>query len=121
MEAEELGNLGLGTPEGPLGEALEKYRRLYDTYTPRDARYLTLHRGHVLFLRQDEQHIVTEDLMRMFTMTGTEDEVVGWVRQLGEAGFAQVTFQMTPGQEQDSLGRWARVAEKVGAVQPAAA
>ena len=119
MEAEERGSIGLGAVEGPLGEAVEKYRRLYDSYTPRDARYLTLHRGHVLFLREDEEHIVTADLMRTFTMTGTEHEVVGWVRDLNKAGFNQVTFQMTPGQEQDSLERWARVAEKVRQTQPA--
>jgi len=37
------------------------------------------------------------------------------MRALGEMGFTQITTQITPGQEQDSLMRWARIAEKAGA------
>lgn len=114
LEAEEHGSLGVGTLEGPLAEAVAKYRRLYESYTPADARYLTLHRGHVLFLREDEEPIITPDLLRMFTLTGTEDEVLAQMRALGEMGFTQITTQITPGQEQDSLMRWARIAEKAG-------
>jgi 5,10-methylenetetrahydromethanopterin reductase len=121
LEAEELGQtLGIGSLDGPLGEALEKYRRLYDSYTPKDAKYLAVHRGHVLYLREDEEHIITDDLLRMFTLTGTEDEIVAEVRRLGEAGYSQVTLQMTPGTEKDAMPRWARDAEKVGGLVKAA-
>ena len=121
MEASEHGTLGIGKLEGPLGEAVEKYKSLYESYTPADAKYLSVHRGHVVYVRKDEEHIITDELIRMFTLTGTEEEVVRQVRQLGEMGYSQVTLQLTPGYEKENLERWARVAEKVGARATAAA
>lgn len=117
MEAEDY-STGMGkrvshTPGGAWGEAIEKYKRLYATYTPSDAKYLTLHRGHVMFLRPDEEPIVTADLMRRYTLTGTEEELVEKVCRIAAMGYSQFTIQITPGTEEDATPRWARIAEKV--------
>jgi 5,10-methylenetetrahydromethanopterin reductase len=37
-----------------LAQPLERYREIYLGYDPADARYLTLHRGHLMFLRPEE-------------------------------------------------------------------
>jgi 5,10-methylenetetrahydromethanopterin reductase len=126
MEFAEHGGTGIGklvgeSAAGALGEAVEKYRRLYASYTPSDAKYLTLHRGHVLFLREDEEPIINAELMRRYTLTGTEDEVAGWVRDLADAGYGQVTMQITPGTEADAMDGWTRVAERVGPATATAA
>ena len=118
-EAEATGGQITGPSDGPVREAINKYKRLYDSYTPADAKYLSLHRGHVAYLREDEEHIITADLIRMFTLTGTEDEVVRSVRELADMGINQIALHLSPGQEFDQMARWAGVAQRLGALAEA--
>jgi len=37
-----------------LEQIFREYRALYESYTPTDARYLTLHKGHLMFVRPEE-------------------------------------------------------------------
>jgi len=90
-----------------------EYRALVETYEPKDARYLTLHRGHLAFVRPEERHFVTGERIRSFTLTGTVDEITERVRQLRDGGFDQLTIQLVPGEE-GAIEDWARVVEKVG-------
>ena len=96
----------------PLQEELEAYRKVYLGYEPPDARYLTNHRGHLMFLRPEEKHI-TDKVIRILTLTGTKAELVERVRGLKQLGYNQLMFQATPGQENDMLQRWADVMAKV--------
>ena len=96
----------------PFPEALEAYRKIYEKYEPADARYLTNHRGHLMFVRPEETH-VTGDIIRALTMTGTQAELVDRMRRLKEAGVSQAQFQMVPGHENEMLERWADVMAKV--------
>ena len=41
----------------PFPNELEAYRKVYQQYQPPDARYLTNHRGHLMFVRPEETHI----------------------------------------------------------------
>src|SRR5439155_1237172 len=57
-EQEELGSLGFKLP--PQFQAqLNAYRAIYGSYQPPDARYLSNHRGHLMFLRPEEQVLIT--------------------------------------------------------------
>jgi 5,10-methylenetetrahydromethanopterin reductase len=91
---------------------LARYREIYETYEPADARYLTLHRGHLLFLRPEEQPLITADLIRDFTLTGTREALADRIRALRDAGYGQLAIQLVPGHE-DALQDWVRVIEKV--------
>jgi 5,10-methylenetetrahydromethanopterin reductase len=113
MEMQQYGNL-LGEfgasmePDAALGQILSDYRALYETYTPTDARYLTLHKGHLMFLREDEHRFATADLIRMLTFSGTEPELRDRLRRLKEIGYDEVVVQITPGCE-TMIEDWARV------------
>ena len=84
----------------------------YESYTPSDARYLTLHKGHLMFVRPEEDRFATADLIRAFTSSGTVPELRDRIRRLQEAGYDEVVVQVTPGCE-TMIDEWARVFEIV--------
>src|SRR5262245_33665149 len=83
---EEFGDLGRPIPPA-LAPLLERYRQIYLGYEPADARYLSNHRGHLMFLRPEEHEICTADLIRATTLTATRPELRERIRELGRAGF----------------------------------
>ena len=112
VEEEEFGSVFPVGPHFPFKEELEAYRKVYLGYQPADARYLSNHRGHLMFLRPEEKHI-TDKVIRGLTLTGTRAELVERVRGLKQLGYNQLCFQSVPGQENDMLERWADVMAKV--------
>jgi 5,10-methylenetetrahydromethanopterin reductase len=117
MEAQDYGNLLAGeappTPaDSPFGRLEREYRNVYESYQPADARYLTLHRGHLMFLRPEEERFATADLIRATTATGTPPELRDRMRRLKKAGYDEVVVQITPGHE-TMVEDWARVFETV--------
>jgi len=111
-EREELGTLGFGVvPQ--LKAQYEAYRKIYNSYQPPDARYLTNHRGHLMFLRPEEHQLITPELIRMTSLTGTQAEVIDSVRKIKAAGFSQLSVHLRIGHEMAMLEDWARVIEKV--------
>ena len=100
---------GLGAE---IDSLLARYRRVYEGYEPADARYLTLHRGHLLFLRPEEEQLITADLIRDFTFTGTREALIDRLRALRDAGYRQWAIQVVPGHE-NALEDWVGVIEKV--------
>ncbi len=87
---------------------IESYRQIYETYEPANARYLELHRGHLMFNRPEEMPFITEDLILSSTFTGTKDVLVGKLHQLESAGYRQFTVQIVAGQEK-AIEDWADV------------
>ncbi|MDP6707784.1 MAG: LLM class flavin-dependent oxidoreductase [Alphaproteobacteria bacterium] len=85
------------------------FRELYESYEPEDARYLSLHRGHLMFVREDEKPYVTAELIRSRTLIGTVNELRDTIRQLEEIGYRQLAVQLVPGHEMAALDDWARV------------
>jgi alkanesulfonate monooxygenase SsuD/methylene tetrahydromethanopterin reductase-like flavin-dependent oxidoreductase (luciferase family) len=81
---------------------------MYEAYEPADARYLTLHRGHFMFVRPDEQRFLDASILRDMTFTGTVAELRERIRTLCDAGYQQFAVFVPPGQE-DALDDWARV------------
>jgi 5,10-methylenetetrahydromethanopterin reductase len=111
-EEDELGTLGMRIPPQFQG-IFEAYRKIYATYEPADARYLRNHRGHLTFLRPEEQALVTAELIRTLTWTGTAAELADGVRAVKAAGFSQFAVTLRVGHEFDMLADWSKVLEKV--------
>lgn len=110
--ADEVGPMRGGNVQtGPLGNLLAEYLQIHEQYEPADARYLSNHKGHLMYVRPDEQH-VTADLARAMTLSGTPDELVERIRGLRDAGYTQLTVQLVHGHE-SALEDWATVFESV--------
>lgn len=106
--ADEVGAMGgRNIPEGPLSDVVGEYLKVHETYEPADARYLSNHRGHLMFVRPDETHL-TPELVTATTLSGTRDELVERLRALEEAGYDQVTVQLVHDHEQ-AIEAWAEV------------
>jgi 5,10-methylenetetrahydromethanopterin reductase len=105
------GSLKARVPEA-LTPAVAEYRRLYESYEPADARYLTLHKGHFIRPRLEEERFLTADLVRDLTTTGTAAELVERVRGLAAAGYQQLAICLAPGHE-GAIEDWARVLDRV--------
>ena len=95
-----------------LGAAVRAFRAQYETYTPPDARYLQLHKGHLMWVRPEEERFVTPELIRMATFTATAAELGERIHALAAAGYQQLAVQLVPGQE-DALEDWAELAASV--------
>ncbi|HKI97901.1 MAG TPA: LLM class flavin-dependent oxidoreductase [bacterium] len=93
-----------------LREAVAALGPVFQGYEPADARYLSVHRGHLMFLRPEEAPFVTAQMLRDRTLTGTVDEIRTVIRELEEAGYQQLAIQLVPGHEA-ALEDWARVIE----------
>lgn len=96
----------------PTQALLARYREHHARYAPADAKYLTNHRGHLMFLRDEERDLITPELARATTMSGTQDELVARLRALSVAGYNQFAVQIVPGQE-DAIEAWAEVFRRV--------
>ena len=101
----------LNLPEN-ISAIIDKYQPLLKDYEPEDAKYLTIHRGHLMFLREEEKKLITPELVRATSFSGSSDELVDRIRQLGEAGYSQFAIQLVHGQE-SALEEWADVFERV--------
>ena len=110
-EVEEFGDMGRGVPP-PLVPVLERYREIYRTYEPADARYLSNHRGHLMFLRPEEHEVCTADLIRALTFTGTTPALRERIRELRAAGYTHFSIHIRHGHP-EMLEEWAEVFEGV--------
>jgi 5,10-methylenetetrahydromethanopterin reductase len=110
-EHDELGSLGF-KPIPKFKAQYDAYLEIYKKYEPADARYLSNHRGHLMFLRPEEHQLITPDLIRTVTLTGTEAELVDAVKAYKAAGFSQFAVHLRVGHEMAMLEDWAKVIEK---------
>ena len=95
-----------------LSPVVAEYQRIYDAYEPPATRYMKLYRGHLMWLLPEEEHLISGDLIRQITLTGTVAALRERIRLLRDGGYRQLTIQLTAGHE-DALGDWARVIEGV--------
>ncbi|MCW3041331.1 MAG: hypothetical protein JWM31_3236 [Solirubrobacterales bacterium] len=100
-----------------LQQAADAYRRVYEAYEPADARYLELHRRHLVALREEEVPFIAGELIRAMTFTGTREELSAQLARLEEAGCDDFGVQLMTGSE-DELENWAAL---FGLTEPAAA
>ena len=99
-------------PEGIAAE-VNAYVQMARTYEPQDARYLNNHRGHFVFVKPEERHLITPELIRRTTFTAPEGEMIQRFEALRDAGWSQIVIPVVPGQE-DAMEDWARVKAAFG-------
>jgi alkanesulfonate monooxygenase SsuD/methylene tetrahydromethanopterin reductase-like flavin-dependent oxidoreductase (luciferase family) len=82
----------------PIQARLDLYReRVLDRLdVDADHRYQRIHRGHLSHLLPGEDEVLTEEIMRMTTLTGTAAEITERLRALEAAGLANVSFWIPP-------------------------
>lgn len=106
---EALAGLRNSSPIDPSAqEAARAFIEVARNYQPEDARYLSNHRGHLMFVRPEERPFVTADLIRTSTFTATQKELIERIGVMRDAGYTQFAIQITQGQE-DSIQDWAKV------------
>jgi 5,10-methylenetetrahydromethanopterin reductase len=109
-EAEEFGDIYRGRLADSFRPLLERYREIYSRYQPADARYLSNHRGHLMYLRPEERELCTADLIRAMTWTAPKEELRERVRELARLGYAHVGINAGWGHP-ERLDEWAEVFE----------
>ena len=87
------------------------YREQYATYQPADAKYLQMHKMHLLGVRPEEEKFLTEELMSAVTFTATEEVLRERLQALKRAGYDHFCVQLVPGHE-DAIEDWARLFAK---------
>lgn len=97
------------TPMPPqFQDAAARYVEHAKSCGSEDAYYLSNHRGHLMFVRDDERAFLSAELIRHATWTATAPELVERIQALEEAGFSQIVFSILPGQEH-AIEDWGRV------------
>jgi alkanesulfonate monooxygenase SsuD/methylene tetrahydromethanopterin reductase-like flavin-dependent oxidoreductase (luciferase family) len=81
-----------------LRERLDVYERevLSRLGVPREKVYQEVHQGHLSHLVDGEAAVLTDEIIRMTTLTGTADEVAAVLHRLEGAGLNNVTFWIPP-------------------------
>lgn len=92
----------LSTPE------IQAYIELARGFEPKDAPYLENHRGHLMFVKEEEKRFVSADLIANTSFTASEAEIKKRIEALRGAGYTQFTIQLVPGHE-SALADWARI------------
>lgn len=89
--------LGVSDPDGAqtYGEYIDAYAAKRNS--PADRRYLDVHEGHMMYLKEGEEAFVPDWLVPLMTLTGKHDEVLERVRALRDAGVNNLALQAVPG------------------------
>jgi len=106
-EAEERRTLGYRFP-ADLQPLFEAFQAIYAQYTPADAKYLQVHRWHLMRLRPEEESLATAELIKRLTLTGTQQYLREQIRALRDAGYAQFAAHIRYGHE-TMVEEWAEV------------
>jgi 5,10-methylenetetrahydromethanopterin reductase len=93
----------------PIRDRLDLYKRkvLARLDVPRDRLYQETHRGHLSHLLPGEEEVLTEEIVRMTTLTGTAREIAGVLRGLEAAGLRNVTLNPPPHLAREAVREYA--------------
>ena len=82
----------------PIRDRLDVYERevLARFDVAADRRYQETHRGHLSHLLDGEAEVLTDDIVRMTTLTGTAQEIAHLLRRLEAAGLRNVSLNPPP-------------------------
>lgn len=82
----------------PIRDRLDVYERevLSRLDVPDDRRYQATHRGHLSHLLDGEAAVLTDEIVRMTTLTGTAEEIVAVLRRLEAEGMKNIFFNPPP-------------------------
>jgi 5,10-methylenetetrahydromethanopterin reductase len=96
-----------------FADAVAGYIEHARRFEPKDAYYLSNHRGHLMFLRPDERPFITAEMIRRTSFIGTAADLTQRISALATAGFNQVVFSIPPGQEH-AIEDWGRIRRVFG-------
>jgi 5,10-methylenetetrahydromethanopterin reductase len=97
------------TPLPPqFQDAAARYVEMVKSYGPQGAYYLSNHKGHLMFVRDDERPFLTAELIKHATWTAEAPELIERIQALEAAGFTQIVFSILPGQEH-AIEDWGRI------------
>lgn len=96
-----------GVPDA-VAPQVDAYVALAQRFEPADARYLMNHRGHLLFVKDEERPMITAELIRRTSFTATAPEITARIAALRDAGYAQFVIPLIPGCE-DAIEDWGRI------------
>jgi alkanesulfonate monooxygenase SsuD/methylene tetrahydromethanopterin reductase-like flavin-dependent oxidoreductase (luciferase family) len=87
----------------PIKDRLEIYEKevLSRFGLPREQVYMEAHAGHLSHMLNGEAAVLTDELVRMTTLTGTATEIVDVLRKLEAAGLKNVSFWAPPHQTRE--------------------
>jgi 5,10-methylenetetrahydromethanopterin reductase len=88
-----------------LGLYKEKVLARFDV--PGDRLYQEVHRGHLSHLLDGEREVLTDDIVRMTTLTGTADEIAAVLKRLEAAGLRNVTLNPPPHRVRETVDAYA--------------
>ncbi|MEV7731801.1 hypothetical protein AB0O75_06765 [Streptomyces sp. NPDC088921] len=93
----------------PIRDRLDLYERkvLARLDAPRDRLYQESHCGHLSHLLPGEEEVLTEEIVRMTTLTRTAPEIAGVVRGLDEAGLRNITLNPPPHLTREAVREYA--------------
>jgi 5,10-methylenetetrahydromethanopterin reductase len=93
----------------PVRERLDVYERevLARFDVPRDRLHEETHRGHLSHLLPGEAEVLTDEIIRTSTLTGTAREIADVLRRLEAAGLRNVTLHPPPHLVRDQVTEWA--------------
>jgi 5,10-methylenetetrahydromethanopterin reductase len=91
-----------------VAEQVAGYIEVAKRFEPADARYLMNHRGHFVFVKDEERPFITSELIRRTTFTATEPEIKQRIEALRGAGYSQFVIPITPGTEA-AIEDWGRI------------
>ena len=111
IEAEEFGDIGRAPPPF-LAPILDRYREIYKNYAPVDARYLSNHRGHLMYLRAEEEALCSGDFIKATTWTATRADLIERMRELQAIGYQNLCVEMGY-RHPEKLREWSEVFERV--------
>jgi len=77
-----------------LRSIYEKYRNEYveKLDMPTDRRYLKVHEGHTIYVKQGEERFLTPEVIAAFSMTAPRERLIERIRELEAAGLDEIAF-----------------------------
>jgi alkanesulfonate monooxygenase SsuD/methylene tetrahydromethanopterin reductase-like flavin-dependent oxidoreductase (luciferase family) len=95
--------LGVNDPAGAAAYPEYIEARAAKRGSPTDRRYLDVHEGHMIYLKDGEEAFVAEELIPILSLTGSADVVLQRVRELADAGVDNLALQAIPGMGRDLI------------------
>jgi 5,10-methylenetetrahydromethanopterin reductase len=89
---------------------LEGYVEAAKKFEPQDARYITNHRGHCVFVKPEEEKFISAEMIRQTTFTGVEQDITQRIEAMRAGGLSQLVIPMVPGHEA-AIEDWGRIAK----------